>query len=264
MGELYLVSNTTKRLLRQLQERVSKLFKLQRSDRKKSNRPNGFLNTEKFISVFNAKLLHRFVFKVKEPREFVYICIKFLVDRTLRQYREAMGRCRDLFSKKMKDYGTAWRILRVPSLVDQIFIKAKRIRTIEEKGVQAVSDSIETEYIGVVNYSLMALIQLDLKESEETKVEEAIIMESFNRKAIETELLMQAKNHDYGEAWRDMKCSSLTDLILMKVLRIKQIMSNASQTLVSEGLGANFQDITNYAVFALIKIEEQKIKTPGR
>lgn len=194
----------------------------------------------------------------------MYICIKFFVDRTLRQYREAMGRCRDLFTKKMRDYGTAWRILRVPSLADQIFIKAKRIRTIEEKGVQAVSDSIETEYIGIVNYSLMALIQLELEESEELEVEEAFIMENFNRKAMDTEILMLAKNHDYGEAWRDMKCSSLTDLILMKVLRIRQILSNASQTIISEGLGANFQDITNYAVFALIKIDEQKVKTSGR
>jgi len=158
----------------------------------------------------------------------------------------------------MHDYGSAWRILRLKSLTDQIFIKAQRIRSIEDKGAQKVADSIEGEFIGILNYSIMALIQLKLGVAEQPDMDTATALSAFDEQTAETKQLMMAKNHDYGEAWRDMRISSYTDLILQKLLRIKQIEDNAGKTLVSEGLEANYQDMINYAVFALIKFAENR------
>lgn len=180
------------------------------------------------------------------------------MSNTSAQYDQVIQNCIELFSKKTHDYGTAWRILRTSSLTDQIFIKANRIRTLQEKGVSKVDEGIEPEFIGIINYSLMALIQMELKDVSELELnpEEAIKM--FKKQAAEAKALMEKKNHDYGEAWRDMRVSSLTDLILMKLLRVKQIEDNKGHTLVSEGIDANYFDIVNYAIFALILLEESK------
>ena len=158
--------------------------------------------------------------------------------------------CRDLYSKKMTDYGSAWRILRLPSLTDQIFIKAQRIRSLQEKQVRKIEEDETSEFIGIINYSIMALIQLDkgVAEQPDLDVDEAIKLYDIKIKL--TKELMENKNHDYGEAWRDMRVSSLTDLILQKILRVKQIEDNKGKTLVSEGIEANYQDMINYAVFA--------------
>jgi hypothetical protein len=177
-------------------------------------------------------------------------------DLTLKQYNSQLKKCRDLFIKKTKDYGTAWRILRTSSLTDQLYIKAKRIRSIEEKGEQKVEDGVENEFIGLVNYSIMALIQLDMSDHEEIELEESRAADLYDVYSFKTRDLMMDKNHDYGEAWREMRISSLTDLILMKLLRIKQIEDNQGKTLVSEGLDAGYQDIINYALFALIRLSE--------
>jgi hypothetical protein len=157
--------------------------------------------------------------------------------------------------KKTKDYGTAWRILRSSSITDQIFIKAQRIRTLEEKKVAKVDENITSEYIGIVNYCIIAMLQLELTESEPNEMDVEVVENLFDKRINETKELMFAKNHDYGEAWRDMRISSLTDLILMKIFRVKQIEDNLGQTLASEGVKANYQDMLNYAVFALIKLE---------
>lgn len=180
------------------------------------------------------------------------------MSNTSAQYDQVIQNCIELFSKKTHDYGTAWRILRTSSLTDQIFIKANRIRTLQEKGVSKVNEGIEPEFIGIINYSLMALIQMELKDVTELELnpEEAIKM--FKKQAAAAKTLMENKNHDYGEAWRDMRVSSLTDLILMKLLRVKQIEDNKGHTLVSEGIDANYFDIVNYAIFALILLEENK------
>ncbi len=172
-------------------------------------------------------------------------------------YDKVINICKDLFLKKTKDYGTAWRILRLSSITDQIFIKAQRIRTLEEKKVSKVGEDITSEYIGIVNYCIIAILQSELGEETGTElaVEEVALL--FDQKVQETKELMYAKNHDYGEAWRDMRISSLTDLILMKILRVKQIEDNQGQTLASEGIKANYQDMLNYSVFALIKLTEK-------
>lgn len=157
----------------------------------------------------------------------------------------------------MQDYGSAWRILRTSSITDQIFIKAQRIRSIEEKGAQKVDEGIASEFIGILNYSIIALIQIELLDDtrENIPIEEAgKLFDKYSQKAKE---LMKDKNHDYGEAWRDMRTSSLTDLILMKILRIKQIEDNKGKTIISEGIDANYLDMVNYATFALIKHEEK-------
>ena len=176
---------------------------------------------------------------------------------TSAQYDQAIQKCVDLFKKKTHDYGTAWRILRPSSLTDQIFIKAQRIRTIEEKGESKVGEGIEDEFVGIINYSLMALIQLELPSDAplELQAENAIAL--YTEQAQITKELMLNKNHDYGEAWREMRVSSFTDLILMKILRIKQIEDNSGKTLVSEGIDSGFRDMINYAVFALIQMSEQ-------
>lgn len=175
---------------------------------------------------------------------------------TNQQYDAVAQECEELFFKKTKDYGTAWRILRTSSLTDQIFIKAKRIRTLQETGENKVGEGIEGEFIGIINYALMALIQLELGEDAPLELDAETTLSHYRKHRQTTQELMQRKNHDYGEAWREMRISSLTDLILMKLLRIKQIEDNQGNTLVSEGVDANYQDIVNYAVFALILMGE--------
>lgn len=173
---------------------------------------------------------------------------------TSKQYDAVIKTCRDLFIKKMSDYGSAWRILRLPSLTDQIFIKAQRIRGLQQNKVQKVNESQESEFVGIINYCVMALIQLEkgVVDQPDLSVDEAI--KFYNEKVLIAKQLMMDKNHDYGEAWRDMRVSSLTDLILQKLLRVKQIEDNQGKTLVSEGIDANYQDMINYAVFALIHL----------
>lgn len=180
------------------------------------------------------------------------------MEKTLEQYDQALKSCKDIFLKKTQDYGTAWRILRPSSLTDQLMIKAKRIRTIENLATQKVADSVDTEYLGIVNYSIMALIQLDMIGDTQIDLTPELAEQLYDQKATLTRTLMIQKNHDYGEAWRDMRLSSLTDLILMKLLRVKQIEDQGGQTIISEGLDANYMDMANYALFALIKIKEQE------
>jgi hypothetical protein len=176
---------------------------------------------------------------------------------TSQQYDTAIGRCRDIFMKKNTDYGTAWRILRQTSITDQIYIKAKRIKSIEEKGTQKIDEGVEGEYVGIINYCLIALIQMELGQNEELEINTDDLADLFDKKVKQAKNLMEDKNHDYGEAWRDMRISTYTDLILMKLLRIKQIEDNKGKTLISEGVDANFFDIINYSVFALIRLNEQ-------
>ncbi len=168
-------------------------------------------------------------------------------------YQEIIEKCRELFSKKNHDYGTSWRILRLPSITDQIFIKAQRIRTIQEKGTQKVQDDIPTEFVGIINYCVMALIQIAARDVPE---EPDDLAGRYQEQTDEVRELLFNKNHDYGEAWRSMRVSSMTDIILMKLLRIKQIEDNHGYTLASEGVKAGYQDIINYSVFCLIKLEE--------
>lgn len=173
---------------------------------------------------------------------------------TSQEYDKVISVCQDLFEKKMTDYGSAWRILRLPSLTDQIFIKAQRIRSLQENEVRKVDEDETGEFIGIINYCIMALIQLELGVADQPDLRVAKAVELYEAKIALTKQLMEDKNHDYGEAWRDMRVSSLTDLILMKLLRVKQIEDNQGNTLVSEGVKANYQDIINYSVFALIKL----------
>ncbi|MCB9223221.1 MAG: DUF1599 domain-containing protein [Crocinitomicaceae bacterium] len=178
--------------------------------------------------------------------------------KTAEQYKKVIENCRSIFEKKGKDYGTAWRILRISSLTDQIFIKAQRIRTIQDTGVNKVGEDIEGEFIAIVNYCAMGLIQLELGASDmqEMPLDEAL--KRYDKKTQQAFDLMEKKNHDYGEAWRDMRISSLTDLIMMKIFRTKQIEDNQGKTLISEGIDANYLDMLNYAVFALILLNEEK------
>ncbi|MGI4803829.1 MAG: DUF1599 domain-containing protein [Janthinobacterium lividum] len=178
-----------------------------------------------------------------------------ILNRTETEYQAVISVCKTLFVKKTTDYGTAWRILRPSSITDQIFIKAQRIRTLEETGINKVGDGIVGEYIGIINYCVIAMMQLDSKPETPLELETEEVSVFYDQKVQETFELMLAKNHDYGEAWRDMRISSLTDLILMKLLRVKQIEDNSGQTLASEGVAANYQDMLNYAVFALIKLD---------
>lgn len=176
------------------------------------------------------------------------------MEKTNQQYDKVISICRELFSDKMKDYGTAWRILRPKSLTDQIYIKAQRIRSIEEKGVTKVDEGIRPEFIGIINYAIMGLIQLELGPSD-TELSGSETLKLYDRYFNQAKTLMQDKNHDYGEAWRNMRISSYTDLILMKLKRTKQIEDNMGKTIASEGIDANYLDMINYAVFAMIKIE---------
>jgi len=173
---------------------------------------------------------------------------------TSAEYDAVIDICKGLFMKKTRDYGTAWRILRPQSITDQIFIKAQRIRTLEEKKVSKVGEDITGEYIGIVNYCVIAMMQLDSTSDTPVELAPDHVERLFDEKVLETKELMFAKNHDYGEAWRDMRISSLTDLILMKLLRVKQIEDNQGLTEASEGVKANYQDMLNYSVFALIKL----------
>src|SRR5680860_1797889 len=183
---------------------------------------------------------------------------------TSEQYDEVMKICRELFQKKMGDYGSAWRILRLPSLTDQIFIKAQRIRSLQENEVRKVDEGERSEFIGIINYSIMALIQLEKGVAEQPDLSTKEAIQLYEKHTADTKALMENKNHDYGEAWRDMRVSSLTDLILQKLLRVKQIENNRGRTSVSEGVDANYQDIVNYAVFALIHLEKNsKFQAPN-
>ncbi len=174
---------------------------------------------------------------------------------TTTHYKQITDNCRTLFVKKMKDYGPAWRILRLPSLTDQIFIKAQRIRSIQSLETQKIEEGQQSEFIGIVNYAIMALIQLEKGVAEQPDLDTQSCIDLYDKHLGITYQLMLDKNHDYGEAWRDMRVSSLTDLILQKLLRVKQIEDNQGKTLVSEGIDANYQDMINYAVFALIHLD---------
>ncbi|WP_299006534.1 DUF1599 domain-containing protein [uncultured Tenacibaculum sp.] len=175
---------------------------------------------------------------------------------TSKQYDAVVEECKNLFTKKMSDYGSAWRILRLPSLTDQIFIKAQRIRQLQENTERKVDEGEKSEFIGIINYSVMALIQIELGVVEQPDLTTEQATELYNKHIKITKELMENKNHDYGEAWRDMRVSSLTDLILQKLLRVKQIENNQGKTLVSEGIDANYQDMINYAIFAMIHLSE--------
>ena len=178
------------------------------------------------------------------------------MSHTSQQFEAVIEKCAILFEKKMKDYGSAWRILRLPSLTDQIFIKAQRIRSLQQNAERKVDEGEASEFIGIINYSVMALVQIEkgVVEQPDLSLEEATQL--YDDKVALTKQLMMDKNHDYGEAWRDMRVSSLTDLILQKLLRVKQIEDNQGKTLVSEGIDANYQDMINYAVFAMIHLEQ--------
>lgn len=181
-----------------------------------------------------------------------------MIKDTTAEYQQVIAQCRDIFDKKMKDYGAAWRIMRTESLTDQIFIKANRIRSIQRKKEHLVNEGVEPEFIGIINYSAMAIIQLrlgvvdqpDLNSEKASKLHEQVLNDAFE--------LMSKKNHDYDEAWRSMRVSSMTDMILMKLLRVKEIEDNNGKTIISEGLDANYFDMINYAVFCMIQINESK------
>lgn len=175
-----------------------------------------------------------------------------MVEKTIGEYKEVIRACKAIFKKKTQDYGTAWRILRLPSITDQIYIKAQRIRSIQEKGAQKVADDVQGEFVGIINYCLMALIQLNLPKNEQLEMTYEELEPLYDQWVEGTLELLTNKNHDYNEAWRHMRVSSITDIILMKLLRVKQIEDNQGQTLISEGVDANYQDILNYSVFALI------------
>lgn len=174
------------------------------------------------------------------------------MSKTSQEYDKVIAICRQLFTNKMQDYGSAWRILRLPSLTDQIFIKAQRIRSLQQNEIRKVNEDETGEFIGIINYCIMALIQLDLGVVDQPDLDSVKAIQLYDEKIAATKSLMEDKNHDYGEAWREMRVSSLTDLILQKLLRVKQIEDNKGKTLVSEGIDANYQDMINYSVFALI------------
>lgn len=173
-------------------------------------------------------------------------------EQTVSEYKQVIKACKDIFLKKTQDYGTAWRVLRLPSITDQIFIKAQRIRSIQVKGAQKVDDDILEEFIGIINYCVIALIQMNLKETDPMEMAVEELEPLYDRYVNETMELLMNKNHDYGEAWRDMRVASITDIVLMKLLRVKQIEDNQGKTIISEGIDANYMDMINYAVFCMI------------
>jgi len=175
-----------------------------------------------------------------------------LEEQTVGEYKQVIKACKDIFLKKTKDYGTAWRILRLPSITDQIYIKAQRIRSIQDKGTQKVDEGISGEFLAIINYCVIALIQMNLTTDDPEELEVGFVEAQYDENVDATMALLMNKNHDYGEAWREMRVSSMTDIILMKLKRVKQIEDNAGQTLISEGVDANYQDMINYAVFCLI------------
>lgn len=174
---------------------------------------------------------------------------------TKQQFEIVIAECRELFAKKLKDYGASWRILRPQSVTDQILIKAKRIRSIEEKGMSLINEGIASEFTGIVNYGIVGLIQLELGYADNVDLNEAEVLSLYDKHMTETKELMYAKNHDYDEAWRSMRISSYTDLILTKIYRTKQIEENKGETIVSEGIDANYMDMINYSLFGLIKLK---------
>jgi hypothetical protein len=174
------------------------------------------------------------------------------------QYSEAIEKCREIFTRKNRDYGTSWRVMRLSSITDQIFIKAQRLRTIEQKGEQKVGEDEESEYRGIINYCIIALIQIGLNESTSVDMDPESLIALYDKYADEARSLMEAKNHDYGEAWRDMRVSTFTDMLLMRLLRIRQIEDSKGATIMSEGVDSNLKDMINYSVFALIRLSEQK------
>lgn len=181
------------------------------------------------------------------------------MEKTLSQFDGIIKQCKEIFTKKTLDYGTAWRILRTESITDQILIKAQRIRTIQEVGEQKIEDNIKSEFIGIVNYAVMALIQIDkgyAKAENQIKMDNEEVIKLYSEYLYAAVDLMKKKNHDYGEAWREMRVSSLTDIILMKIFRLKQIEDNKGKTIISEGPKGSYNDIINYSIFALIKLEE--------
>ncbi len=175
-------------------------------------------------------------------------------NKTIDEYRQVIKSCKDVFIKKTKDYGTSWRILRLPSITDQIFIKAQRIRSIQDKGEQKVEDNIGSEFIGIINYCVIALIQFTLVNNDQKELSTEEVEKLYDENVQSTIDLLDNKNHDYDEAWREMRVSSMTDIILMKLFRVKQIEDNQGKTIISEGVDANYQDIINYSVFCLIKM----------
>ncbi|MFP4289527.1 MAG: DUF1599 domain-containing protein [Bacteroidales bacterium] len=179
-------------------------------------------------------------------------------ERTYKQFEQIKEMCTDIFSKKMDDYGSSWRVLRSSSITDQIFIKAQRIRSIQSKGTQKIDEGIKPEFIGIVNYSVIALIQMEMGFANQPDMKADQALKKYTEYYNKAKALMMDKNHDYGEAWRDMRVSSLVDIILVKLLRIKQIEDNKGITKVSEGIESNYFDIINYGVFALIKLELEK------
>jgi hypothetical protein len=181
-----------------------------------------------------------------------------LINQTSIQFDNAISKCKNIFINKSKDYGTSWRVMRLSSITDQIFIKAQRIRNIEEKGTQKIGDDIESEFMGIVNYCIMGLIQIELKDSTELDLNIETLTLLYDQRVLATKQLMEEKNHDYGEVWRDMRVSTFTDILLVRLMRIKQIEDNKGQTIMSEGIDANLQDMINYSVFALIRISEQQ------
>ncbi|MEZ4988052.1 MAG: DUF1599 domain-containing protein [Saprospiraceae bacterium] len=183
------------------------------------------------------------------------------MERTLQQFDTILAECRSVLLKKQQDYGSSWRIFRPASLTDQLYIKAMRLRSIEEKGKQLVDDPVEGEYAGLINYSLLAILQLQLPASEGLDLDEATVTTLYDQEVAKTRTLLVQKNHDYGEVWRTLRLPSITDLILAKLLRIRQIEDNGGQTIASEGQEANYRDIVNYAVFALILLQEQPSST---
>jgi hypothetical protein len=181
-----------------------------------------------------------------------------LINQTSTQYDQAILKCREIFLKKSKDYGTSWRVMRLSSVTDQIFIKAQRIRNIEENGVKKVDEGIESEFMGIINYCIMGLIQIELKDSKILELGMDELTQLYDKYVKLTKELMEQKNHDYGEVWRDMRVSTFTDILLVRLMRIKQIEDNKGQTIMSEGIDANLQDMINYSIFALIRLEEGK------
>ena len=175
-------------------------------------------------------------------------------DNTVSEYKHVIKECKALFEKKTKDYGTAWRILRIPSITDQVYIKAQRIRSIQEKGAQKVEEDISNEFVGIINYCIMAVMQEELKGNDNMNMSYEELAPLYDRISEETLDLLMNKNHDYDEAWREIRVSSMTDIILTKLLRVKQIEDNEGKTLVSEGVRANYQDMINYSVFCLVKL----------
>lgn len=180
-----------------------------------------------------------------------------MINQTSTQYDNVIQKCRHIFLSKSKDYGTSWRVMRLSSIADQIFIKAQRIRTIEEKGSMQVDEGIESEFMGILNYCVIGLIQMELKDESKLDIDVDTLTKLYDKHVLETKTLMMQKNHDYGEAWRDMLVSTFTDMILMRLLRIRQIQSSNGKTIMSEGVDANFQDMINYSAFALIHLTEE-------